>query len=270
MWPFNALNFMSQETWDYVQQMINFHNPDLMPNNAITIGLTILSGVMWTFAYILIIYKGFRDKTSGMPLLVLGLNLSWEFLYAFVFHMQLPVQRVVNIFWFLFDCVIVYLKFKYGKDEFHSSLPGMSDKLFKPYLILIMVISFVIVLSARWEWDDLQGAYSAYLQNVFISSLFIPMLFRKGSTAGQSMYIAIFKCLGTLAPDFAGAYAMVYYIQKLTGVSAWEAFCSALTIDFHPMLKVLIICCLIFDLIYIYFLYKKFKEEGKNPWALNN
>ena len=40
--------------------------------------LTIISGLFWTLVYIILIYKGFKDKTCGMPLFVLGLN--WAFL----------------------------------------------------------------------------------------------------------------------------------------------------------------------------------------------
>ena len=246
---------------------ITFDNPALMPNNAVTISLTVLSGLLWTVAYVGIIKRGFKDKTSGMPLLVLGLNLAWEFCYAFVFTMQIPTQRVVNAIWFLFDIGIVYLKFKYGRDEFNSSLPGFKQSLFYPYLIVIMIFSFGVVFTARYEWNDLQGAYSAYLQNVFISSLFIPMLFRKGSTAGQSMSIAICKCAGTLAPDMAGAYAIVTYIQANMHCSVKEAFLLALDIRLHPMMKILIVMCFFFDVIYIVCLYKKFKEEGLNPWT---
>jgi len=260
--------FYLPEKFQIVDEFVNFHNPDLMPVDALTIAMTVLSGLCWTIAYILIIYKGFRDKTAGMPLMVLGMNLAWEFLFAFVWHMQTKAQIIVNVIWFLFDCVIVYLKFKYGKDEFHAALPGMSDKWFYPYLITIMFWSFVLVWSCRFEFNDLQGAYAAYIQNIFISSLYIPMLFRKGSTAGQSMYIAIFKCIGTLAPDVCGAYAMVMAFQKLTGCSVWEAFCGALTITWHPLLKFLILGCLFFDIIYMVCLYKKFKEEGKNPWSI--
>ena len=81
--------------------------------------LTLVSGIFWTIVYIDIIYRGFKDKACGMPLMVLGLNWSWEFIFAFMgdpffpegsfFHVtdQTMVQRGVDAVWFLFDCVIL-------------------------------------------------------------------------------------------------------------------------------------------------------------------
>ena len=233
--------------------------------------LTVVSGVFWTIAYIVIIYRGFKDKTCGMPLLVLGLNISWEFMFAFMgepfFHegsffcvtAQTTVQRIVDGVWFIFDCVILYLKFKYGRDEYEKALPGFGKKMFIPYVLFIIFISFQAVWFISMELNDHQGAYAAYQQNIFISALFIPMLMRKGSTDGQSMIIAICKCLGTVAPSAMGGIVLIYtYHVPVT---------QFLYMSTMPYMKLLIGSCLMFDIIYIISLYKMFKKEGKNPWT---
>jgi hypothetical protein len=48
--------------------------------------------------------------------------------------------------------------------------------------------------------DTLFSIYSAFAQNLMMSTLFITMLVRRNNVQGQAMYIAIFKWLGTLAP----------------------------------------------------------------------
>ena len=53
-------------------------------------------GMLWTLAYLLIIRQGFLDRTYGMPLAALCVNLSWELVFAFVYPHDLP-QRAVNI-----------------------------------------------------------------------------------------------------------------------------------------------------------------------------
>ena len=233
--------------------------------------LTLVSGIFWTIVYIDIIYRGFKDKTCGMPLMVLGLNWAWEFQFAFMgsplfpegsfFHItdQTPVQRGVDAVWFLFDCVILYLKFKYGRDEYNKALPGFGKKMFVPYILFILFISFQAVWFISIELEDHQGAYAAYQQNIFISSLYIPMLMRKGNTDGQSMIIAICKCLGTLAPDVLGGIVLIrsYHVPV-------QQF---LYMETMPYMKLLIGSCLMFDIIYIISLYKTFKKEGKNPWT---
>ena len=233
--------------------------------------LTLVSGIFWTIVYIDIIYRGFKDKTCGMPLMVLGLNWAWEFQFAFMgspffpegsfFHItdQTPVQRGVDAVWFIFDCIILYLKFKYGRDEYNKALPGFGRKMFVPYILFILFISFQAVWFISIELEDHQGAYAAYQQNIFISSLYIPMLMRKGNTDGQSMVIAICKCLGTLAPDILGGIVLIrsYHVPVA----------QFLYMETMPYMKLLIGSCLMFDIIYIISLYKTFKKEGKNPWT---
>ena len=242
-----------------------------IPDDPLYVVLTWVSGIFWTFAYINIIYRGFKDKTCGMPLLVLGLNWAWEFTFAFLgtpvfdrssmmcISWQSNPQRIVDAMWFFFDCVILYLKFRYGRSEYERALPGLGKKLYYPYVILIVFISTLAVMSISVELEDHQGAYAAYQQNIFISSLFIPMALRRGNTDGQSMYIAISKCLGTVAPSAMGAIVLI----RSYGVKISDF----LVLGFMPYMKLLICCCLLFDVAYIILLYRMFKKEGKNPWT---
>ena len=243
----------------------------MVPDEPLYTVLALVGGIFWTIVYIDIIYRGFKDKSCGMPLMVLGLNWAWEFIFAFMgdpffpegsfFHVtdQAPVQRMVDGVWFLFDCVILYLKIKYGRDEYNKALPGFGKKMFIPYVALILFISFQAVWFISIELEDHQGAYAAYQQNIFISALYIPMLLRRGNTDGQSMLIAICKCLGTIAPDIEGAVVLLKYYHVPAS--------KFLLMETMPYMKLLIGSCLLFDIIYIITLYRAFKKEGKNPWT---
>ncbi|MBQ8084229.1 MAG: hypothetical protein IJ649_05855 [Oscillospiraceae bacterium] len=235
--------------------------------------LTIISGAFWTYAYIMIIYRGFKDKTSGMPLMVLGLNFAWEFIFGFLgapivpegslldLSAATPVQRVWNCIWCLFDVAIVVQKFKYGQGEFKQTMPKAPAKLFYPYLIFIMVLSFAAVLTSVWEWNDPYGVYSAFIQNVFISAMFVSMLWKKGSSKGQSMGIAIFKFLGTVAPGLMGASVLI----KEYGLTIPMALGD---ITFMPLMKVLLVAFAVFDCTYMISLYRMIKyREHCNPWT---
>src|SRR3712207_6737729 len=83
------------------------------------------SGVLWTLAYLLIIRQGFLDRTYGMPLVALCANISWEFIFAFVYPHDLP-QGAVNVVWFSLDVVILFQLLLYGPREF----AGLSKRLF--------------------------------------------------------------------------------------------------------------------------------------------
>ncbi|GIK40385.1 MAG: hypothetical protein BroJett011_42180 [Chloroflexota bacterium] len=90
------------------------------------------SGIFWTLVYLLIIKRGFQDRTFGMPLPALAANLSWEFIFAFLLPHGQP-QVYINIVWFTFDVVILFQALRFGKSVLKDSLPS---HLFYPFFLL--------------------------------------------------------------------------------------------------------------------------------------
>jgi hypothetical protein len=78
-----------------------------------------IGGLFWSATYILIIRRGFKDKTFGMPIAALCANISWGMIFTFVLPHDAP-QIYVNYIWFSLDVVIVIQFLKYGKKEFPS------------------------------------------------------------------------------------------------------------------------------------------------------
>ena len=171
-------------------------------------------GVLWTLAYLLMIRRGFLDRTYGMPLVALCANLSWEFIFAFVYPHDLP-QRAVDVVWFTLDLVILLQVLIYGPREF-ADLPRRA---FYAMLGLALATSFCAVLTLTNEFDDFDGVYSAFGQNLMMSVLFIAMLRSRGSLGGQSVPIALLKMGGTALasyafyfhdPDYAGSILLPF------------------------------------------------------------
>ncbi len=207
----------------------------------LVIVLTLVSGVSWTLVYADIINRGLRDKTYGMPFFALAFNIAWEFIYAFLIYQGLPLQRIVNLVWFVLDLAILVTYFKYGTSEF----PGNYRAFFVPWSMAALVIAFVVLYFAGTEFPGARGeAYSAFVQNLMMSVLFVGMLVRRNNVQGQSIGIAFFKWLGTLAPS----------------VSVWLATGSRL-------LLVLGIAIFFYDVLYIVLLYRKFIALGLNPFT---
>ena len=203
--------------------------------------LQISSGVCWTLVYLFIIKRGFQDKALGMPLVALCANISWEFIFSFIYPHDAP-QYYVNIVWFLFDVVIIVQALKFGKFDFNRNLPA---RLFYPVFALTLVMSFCAVLFVSREFKDWDGKYAAFGQNLMMSVMFVSMLLRRNSVKGQSIYIALFKMIGTLLPS------ILFYM-------------------FYPsssLLDFLYVAIFIFDLIYFVMLYRKCLEARINPWA---
>lgn len=195
--------------------------------------LIAISGICWSAVYVESIRIGFKQRTYCMPLFALGLNIAWEGIYScmdlFVRH-NIGVQAIANTCWFILDIFLVVTWFKFAKEEFDTSL---AKKWFIPWTVIVLAACFVIQILFIVEFGGAEGEkYSAYLQNIAMSVSYLYMLSRRKSIKGQSMTIAICKCIGTLTPTLYGAIEGNIFII-VTGM-----------------------VCFIFDLMYIYFLHK--------------
>lgn len=161
--------------------------------------LSLISGICWTFVYIELIHLGLKEKTYGMPVIALALNISWECIYSFKDLTTNPggVQSWINLAWFLLDIVIVITYLKYGKKDFSQYF---DVRFFKPWTLIVFIMGFSVQIAFVEEFGQMSGAYSAFLQNLIMSVLYINMLATRKSKKGQNQLIAVCKWIGTLAP----------------------------------------------------------------------
>jgi hypothetical protein len=189
--------------------------------------LTVISGTAWTIVYLSAIWIGFRHKTYAMPVFALGLNLAWESIYAVPdLTSTLPVQGIIDVVWALADIIIVYTFFKFGRAEFPQFL---TRRMFALWAVLVIGTSYAVqwLFIAEFGVDD-ASRYSAFLQNLLMSGLFIAMFVARRGLRGQTLTIAVGKWIGTLAASI------------LYGV-----------VEFSPFVLGLGIMCSVFDLVYI-------------------
>ncbi|RBM14410.1 hypothetical protein [Streptomyces sp. PT12] len=162
--------------------------------------LSAAGGIAWTIAYLGIIRRGFADRTYGMPFVPLALNATWEFTFGFLEPSPWALQVVVNIVWFCFDVVILVTYFRYGREEFARLADA---RWFVPWSVAVLAGSLAVMYLTAREFagdpDHPVDAYSALFSNLVMSMCFIGMLLRRGSSAGQSMTIAVSKAVGTAA-----------------------------------------------------------------------
>jgi hypothetical protein len=158
----------------------------------VSTALAVGSGLCWTLAYLLIIRVGLRERTYGMPIVAFTANISWEFLYSFV-RPSGGVQHVVNLVWFLLDCVIGYTIVKFGPDEF----PYLSRRVFYGCCVALLVFAYPAVDLVGTRFDAGDGVYSAFAMNLMMSALFLAMFAARPAGRGQSVGIATAKLAGT-------------------------------------------------------------------------
>lgn len=175
-----------------------------------------------------------------MPFLAMCLNLSWEFVFAFVYKTTI-FHQIVCLIWFILDLVIAFTFFKYGYKDFNKKY-SLSKISFLILVIFSLISSFVFMILApldfaiMFDYDILQTAgFIAYFQNLLMSVLFLLMFLERRNLKGQSISIAMFKWLGTLSVA----------ILKFSGIvssNATELF--------------IILLIQVFDILYIYLIFK--------------
>ena len=200
------------------------------------------SGVCWTLTYLLIIRRGIMDMSYGMPAAALFANLAWETIYSFILPHSAP-QLIVDRIWFAFDVVILLQYLRFG--------PGLKriQRRWTFYLefILGFALACLLIVFLSDALKDKYGAYAAFGQNLMMSVMFIVMLRERKSVDGQSMYIGLFKCLGTLFASLA------FYSQTKTYSQS-------------PLMQLLFVAIFVYDVLYIVLLYRELKLRRIRPF----
>jgi hypothetical protein len=161
--------------------------------------LIALGGICWAITYVLIIKKGFDDKTFGMPIAALVGNITWEFLYSVKF-IPPDIQYYSNLIWLIFDCIILYQVIKYWRND----VKNISASNFYTAFTIFLITGLMIHYAFAKEFSPAHGAaYTGFGQNALMSISFLIMLFKRQSLNGQSISIALSKLIGTLCPILA-------------------------------------------------------------------
>jgi hypothetical protein len=192
--------------------------------------LDLVSGLAWTIVYFDCIRVGLRQGTYAIPAAALALNFSWETIYAIHgLTARFQAQTVVDVVWGLADLMIVYTFLRFGRREFAGQLTPVT---FGVGAAGLFAVAFALqgLFAVQFGWD-LSGPYSAFLQNVLMSGLFIAMLLSRGGDRGQTPLIATMKWLGTLAPTIE--FAVVYRAWFVVGLGV---LCSVLDIVYLGLL----------------------------------
>ncbi|MFG7942316.1 transmembrane-type terpene cyclase [Streptomyces cacaoi] len=197
----------------------------------------------WIVTYILAIRQARQDGRVAIPAYLIAVNIAWEFSLTFLLE-QTPTQRQINFLWLVFNVFLLAQALRYGPRD-HL---GMSPRTFRWTLAGVLVWAAVIVMVGANELRDLDGMYTGMIIQVPLSVSFILMLRRRGSSVGQSMYIAVAKTVGSL---FAG----------LTAVLVHPA---------HHLLQVLVPTYVILDIAYVVLLRRVMRREGRPLWALRS
>lgn len=203
------------------------------------VGLVLSVGGCWLAAYVLAIRQAWLTGRAGIPAVAVALNIGWEFNDALIVN-HASWQRPFNFAWFLLDVFIARQVLRYGPKDY----PELPAATFRRLFFLLVVFGAVFVPAVELEINDYYGAYTGLGLNAWMSLAFVVILRRRGGTAGQSMYIAVSKGVGSLL-----------------GV--------VMSVSLYPhsfVIPVLGLTIIALDAYYTVRLYRRFGREGTSPW----
>jgi hypothetical protein len=216
--------------------------------------LGLMGVICWYLVYMLLIYRGLKDKTYGMPLLPLALDLGFEFVYSFCFPINL-FSQVTNLLWFVLDLGIVYTYFKYGYTSFNKFY-HLEKRQWYFVSILAFVIGFLIIFFGHQFLTQYLNHFPSgeilvfivWLILIVISVCMLAMFFQRGNSQGQSFLIIGLIIVGNLFFIFQMILSPTYY--------KWN----------NPFLILVITISMVIEFYYAKLLYKQLRKEGINPW----
>ena len=204
---------------------------------ALHVGLSVI-GAGWLGAYVMAIRRGFRDRLLAIPLVAVAFNVAWEFSYAFVFAIA-PLGRVLNAAWFVLDLVIVGQVFMFG----YKDATGVWPRAFRLAMAALLVFAFTFMLVANHEFADLDGGYTAFGLNVFLSYSFIATLQRRGlHCRADHVHRGVQDAVIAACALFAS-----WYPQR-------------------PLLYLFYLTIFVLDTLYVILLYRRFARDGIPTW----
>lgn len=216
-----------------MQNLLNFDNLNIYQMTLFIIGC-----VFWLLTYLIYI-KNIRSKQFvEIPLIVVCLNIAWEFIWSFVFGKSVgdyignALQFGYSL-WFFFDCFIFWGILKYGYKQFQNPFFRENAK-----MIAILTTLFGLVFFYTFNisgYDTEIGTISAYLDNIMISALYILLFINQSDKSLFSKHVAWYKMLGTGLISAALVWHWIdnYFLMFITSV------------------------VLILDIYYIYIVYRK-------------
>ncbi len=156
--------------------------------------------VFWIFIYVIYIKEIRNKQYVEIPLIVVCLNIAWEFIWSFPFgssvgnYLGTALQAGYTM-WFILDCFIFWGILKYGYKQFQNPFFRDNSKTIAVFTAFFGLIFFYTFNLAGYDTEI--GTISAYLDNIMISALYVFSFIDSKNKSLFSYKIAWYKMLGT-------------------------------------------------------------------------
>jgi hypothetical protein len=162
---------------------------------------------LWVVAYVIYARNGRRFGVVEMPAFAACGNIGWELNWALIFTTDLGTLCVwAHRAWFCLDLLIFYFVLKHGHKQ--TDLP-LLKKHWVSVCLIVAVCSAAFYGSFVHQGLDVGSTIqSAYICQLPISFLYIPLMLRQESLVGWSLWAAWCRSLGT---GLIGIFAFLRY-----------------------------------------------------------
>ena len=237
------------------------------------VALATLGDVLWLVAYALILIKGFKDRTYGIPLVAICLNFTWEFWFAVVEPPASRIAHITHFLWLLLDIAIVYQLVRWGRKE--QTIPEIK-KYFDPVLAVTMLLALIgqVTLNRQLAhntmFPDAEGSGIAWLINFVMGVLFIFLYFGRRDLRGLSYGGAWAMMIGTLLVALGNVLVFTsnphvnYELQmRRVGEEAWQSagIAGSDTVHLH-FYYFLFVSLFLVNGLYVYLLHRARRERA--------
>lgn len=157
----------------------------------------VIGCALWGAAYLVVIISCARQKTYGIPLAAICMNITWEILSVFfwVAVRNEPAFHYADIAWLAMDLVIISQLLRFGKEQ--QTIRQIRDH-FYPVVAGTLLLAFLGQYTFPMTYNDQDGFVLAFIINMGMSILFVFMGFARPDLRGLSYSVAWLKMLGTL------------------------------------------------------------------------
>ena len=190
--------FFALEEWAAANAEYEADIPPYWHAKAVPDAFTAVSGVLWSISYILMARRGFQDQSYSMPIYCLCLNITWEFVYGFIYGPG-RVNQIVFAQFMIVDLILFYAIARSGKYQWKDS-PLIAKNLIWivlggcalcMWLQLAIAATFIPTVGRRIVF------LTAWPMQVCINIGSIAQILSRGHTAGHSWGIWYVEALNS-------------------------------------------------------------------------
>lgn len=151
---------------------------------------------LWVVAYLVYIRNGFKYRVVEMPAFAACSNIGWEVNWALFFTSDLGALSVwAHKAWLGLDVIIFYLVLRYAHKQ--TDVP-LLRRYWVPLCLALFACAAVFYGTFVQQGLDVRSTIqSAYVCQLPISFLYIPLMLRQQSLVGWSLWTAWSRTLGT-------------------------------------------------------------------------